>query len=157
MQRVTDILNAFELLLVNSRFEDITMEEVAATAGIQIGSLYHFFADKTSVAVTVLERALFDEGTVFRLSPEDEELDLRSYLQVLEQRMTDVWRSHGKLLDLYFAVRTTSPGVAMDAEPTSTDSQAHWRQAQAVEPQTVFSACRYAGPRQGSMGNGRID
>ena len=105
-QRVTDVLDAFELLLGESRFEDITMEEVATTAKIQIGSLYHFFPDKASVAITVLERALFDEGTVFRLTPDEESLDLRSYLKELEARMTEVWRSHGRLLDLYFAFRT---------------------------------------------------
>lgn len=105
-QRVTDVLDAFELLLGDSRFEDITMEEVATTAKIQIGSLYHFFPDKASVAITVLERALFDEGAVFRLTPDEESLDLRSYLKELEARMTEVWRSHGRLLDLYFAFRT---------------------------------------------------
>ena len=106
VQRVTDVLDAFELLLRDRRFEDITMEEVATTAEIQIGSLYHFFPDKASVAITVLERALFDEGTVFRLTPDEESLDLRSYLKELEARMTEVWRSHGRLLDLYFAFRT---------------------------------------------------
>ena len=106
VQRVTDVLDAFELLLRDRRFEDITMEEVATTAKIQIGSLYHFFPDKASVAITVLERALFDEGTVFRLTPDEESLDLRSYLKELEARMAEVWRSHGRLLDLYFAFRT---------------------------------------------------
>ena len=43
VQRVIDVLDAFERLLQRKRCEQITMDDLSRTAGIQIGSLYHFF------------------------------------------------------------------------------------------------------------------
>ncbi len=103
VQRVTDVMNACEHLLASRRFEDLKMEDIACAAKIQIGSLYHFFPDKTAVVVTVLERILMDEGSVFEPQPADARRDFVDYIAALESRMVSVWRSHGQLLDLYFA------------------------------------------------------
>lgn len=103
VQRVTDVIDACEHLLASRRFEDLTMEDIAQTAKTQVGSLYHFFPDKTAVVVTVLERILMDEGAVFELTPADARRSFGDYLVALEARMVSVWRSHGSLLDLYFA------------------------------------------------------
>jgi AcrR family transcriptional regulator len=103
VQRVTEVLDACERLLANRRFEDLTMEDIARSAKIQVGSLYHFFPDKTAVIVTVLERILLDEGSVFDVTPADARRDFVDYIAALEARMISVWRSHGSLLDLYFA------------------------------------------------------
>lgn len=103
VQRVTDVLDAFEKLLVQKRFEDITMDDLSRTADIQIGSLYHFFPDITAVILTVLERALADEAAAFELAPADEGLSFVEYLEVIERRMEAVWHGHGRLLDTFFA------------------------------------------------------
>lgn len=102
-QRVTDVLDAFERLLLKKRFEDITMDDISRTAGIQIGSLYHFFPDMTAVILTVLERALAEEGAAFEFEAADGELDFVGYLEAIERRMESVWHSHGRLLDVFFA------------------------------------------------------
>jgi AcrR family transcriptional regulator len=102
-QRVIDVLDAFEQLLVRKRCEEITMEDLSRTAGIQIGSLYHFFPDITSVILTVLERALADEAAAFERSPEDEGSDFTSYLDAIERQVTTVWRQHGPLMGVFFA------------------------------------------------------
>ncbi|MFM7274459.1 MAG: TetR/AcrR family transcriptional regulator [Gammaproteobacteria bacterium] len=102
-ERVRDVIDAFEMLLAKKRFEDITMDDLSRTAGIQIGSLYHFFPDMTAVILTVLERALADEGSAFEPTPSDEELDFPGYLSALEQRLSAVWHAHGRLLDVFFA------------------------------------------------------
>lgn len=102
-QRVTDVLDAFERLLVKKRFEGITMDDLSRTAGIQIGSLYHFFPDMTAVILTVLERALADEGAAFELEATDDGLDFVGYLEAIERRMESVWHGHGRLLDVFFA------------------------------------------------------
>ena len=102
-QRITDVLDAFERLLQDKRCEQITMEDLSRTAGIQIGSLYHFFPDMTAVILTVLERALADEAAAFEAQPEDETLDFAGYLEILERRMTAVWRRHGSLMGVFFA------------------------------------------------------
>jgi AcrR family transcriptional regulator len=102
-QRVRDVLDAFERLLRQKRCEQITMDDLSRTAGIQIGSLYHFFPDITSVILTVLERALADEAAAFEARPKDESLDFVDYLETLERRMTLVWRRHGSLMSVFFA------------------------------------------------------
>jgi AcrR family transcriptional regulator len=79
------------------------MDDLSRTAGIQIGSLYHFFPDITSVILTVLERALADEAAAFEARPKDESLDFVDYLETLERRMTLVWRRHGSLMSVFFA------------------------------------------------------
>lgn len=103
VQRVTDVLDAFELLLSRKRCEEITMDDLSRTAAIRIGSLYHFFPDMTSVILTALERALADEGAAFESRAEDAGLDLPGYLDALERRMAAVWRRHGGLLAVFFA------------------------------------------------------
>lgn len=103
VRRVTDVLDAFEDLLASRRFEDITMDDLSRTAGIQVGSLYHFFPDMTAVIVSVLERALADEGAAFELSSYREGLGFFEYLDAIEERMEAVWHSHGRLLDVFFA------------------------------------------------------
>lgn len=103
VQRVKDVLDAFEKLLREKRFEDITMDDLSRTADIQIGSLYHFFPDMTAVILTVLERALAEEGEAFGMAPEDALPDLVSYLDAIELRLRSVWHEHGRLLDVFFA------------------------------------------------------
>lgn len=103
VQRVIDVLDAFEQLLQRKRCEEITMDDLSRTAGIQIGSLYHFFPDMTSVILTVLERALADETSVFEVRPGDAKLDFLGYMTAIERRMTSVWRRHGSLMAVFFA------------------------------------------------------
>jgi AcrR family transcriptional regulator len=102
-QRVIDVIDACERLLRRRRSEDLTMEDIARGARIQIGSLYHFFPDKTAVFVTVLERLLIEEGLTFERTPVDARRGLRDYLARLEARLVSVWCRHGSLLTLYYA------------------------------------------------------
>lgn len=103
VQRIVDVLDAFERLLQRKRCEEITMDDLSRTAGIQIGSLYHFFPDITSVILTVLERALADETSVFEVRPGDAKLGFVGYIDAIERRMTSVWRRHGSLMAVFFA------------------------------------------------------
>lgn len=103
LQRVIDVIDSYERLLAHHRFEDLTMEDIARAARIQVGSLYHFFPDKTAVVVTVLERILVEDGSAFELTPEDEGRCFRDYLTALETRLLSVWCAHGSLLGLYAA------------------------------------------------------
>jgi len=103
LQRITDVLDACERLLKGRRFDEITIEDIAQAADIQIGSLYHFFQDKIAVLVSVLERALLAEADAFRPLPDDRGLSLADYLQALEDRLRALWRPRTALLDLYFA------------------------------------------------------
>ncbi len=57
-KRVDDILNAAETLLVEVGYEGITTSAIAKTAGISVGSLYQFFANKDAVLYALGERYL---------------------------------------------------------------------------------------------------
>ena len=103
LRRVIDVIDAYEHLLQSRRFEDLTMEDIAHAAKIQVGSLYHFFPDKTAVVVTVLERILMEDGSAFELTPADARRGFRDYLAALEARLISVWCAHSSLLGLYFA------------------------------------------------------
>lgn len=103
LQRINDVLDACERLLRKRRFDAITIEDIAKDADIQIGSLYHFFQDKTAVLVSVLERALLAEADAFRPVRDDLALTLPQYLHALEVRLRKAWRPRIALLDLYFA------------------------------------------------------
>lgn len=103
LRRVIDVIDAYEHLLENRRFEDLTMEDIAHAAKIQVGSLYHFFPDQTAVVVTVLERILVEDGSAFELTPADARRGFRDYLAALEARLISVWCANGSLLGLYAA------------------------------------------------------
>lgn len=103
LRRVIDVIDAYENLLENRRFEDLTMEDIAHAAKIQVGSLYHFFPDKTAVVVTVLERILVEDGSAFELTPADARRGFHDYLAALEARLMSVWCANGSLLGLYAA------------------------------------------------------
>lgn len=103
VQRVIDVLDACERLLKRRRIEDLTVEDIAQAARIQVGSLYHFFPDKSAVVVTLLERLLIEDASAFELTPADERRSFRGYLAALEDRLMAVWCRQGSLLDVYYA------------------------------------------------------
>jgi AcrR family transcriptional regulator len=98
-----DVLDACERLLRERRFDVITIEDIANAADIKIGSLYHFFQDKTAVLVSVLERVLLAEADAFRPVPEDADRSLPEYLHALETRLRVMWQPRIAVLDLYYA------------------------------------------------------
>lgn len=103
VQRVIDVIDACERLLKRRRIEDLTVEDIAQAARIQVGSLYHFFPDKSAVVVTLLERLLIEDASAFELTPADTRRSFRGYLAALEDRLMAVWCRHGSLLDVYYA------------------------------------------------------
>jgi AcrR family transcriptional regulator len=53
---VEKCLDACRDLLIESGFEKLTMSEVARSAGIAMGTLYQYFADRTALLKVLLER-----------------------------------------------------------------------------------------------------
>lgn len=103
VQRVIDVIDACEKLLQRRRIEDLTMEDIARAARIQIGSLYHFFPDKSAVVVTLLERLLVEDASAFELTAADAQRGFRGYLAALERRLMKVWCTHRSRLDVFYA------------------------------------------------------
>lgn len=55
-ERINLILDVSEKLLLGKGYEALTTNAVAAEAGISIGSLYHFFADKVAILEALMAR-----------------------------------------------------------------------------------------------------
>ncbi|MEW6730995.1 MAG: helix-turn-helix domain-containing protein [Acidobacteriota bacterium] len=55
------ILSAAERLFAHKGYEEVTSHEIAATAGVAIGSFYAYFADKEQLLLHLLEERLDEE------------------------------------------------------------------------------------------------
>lgn len=55
-RRVTTILDAAESLFAEVGYDAVTTNAIAARAGIPIGSVYQYFADKTAIVTALAER-----------------------------------------------------------------------------------------------------
>lgn len=85
------------------RFDLITMEDIAREAQLRFGSLYFFFADRSAVLVSVVERVLEAEADAFRAASLDRGRSLARYLADLERRLSELWAPRRPLLGLYLA------------------------------------------------------
>jgi AcrR family transcriptional regulator len=52
------VLGAAERLLSSRPIADVTVEEIAATAGVAVGSVYNHFGSKAGVHIALVERAI---------------------------------------------------------------------------------------------------
>ena len=128
------IVEACARLLVERGFGSLTTNHIAETAGVSIGSLYEYFADKESVVNEVVRRAAqgFSEDAARPLptlegAPIDEAV--RSWLRALLAAM----RSREPLLR------------AIDAEVPLAIREPHRRQAWARHLMLARTAARMAG------------
>jgi AcrR family transcriptional regulator len=55
-QRVQQLLDSAEALFAEKGYDAVTTNEIAAQAGVSIGSLYQFFGDKQEILDRVMER-----------------------------------------------------------------------------------------------------
>jgi AcrR family transcriptional regulator len=68
--RVDEILDAAERLIRTSSWEKISTNHIAREAGIPIGSLYQFFANKHAIAHALVERYIVSIEQAFTSLPE---------------------------------------------------------------------------------------
>ena len=103
LERIGAVLDACERLVATHRHDKITIEDIAREAGTQVGSLYHFFPDRTAIYLTALERLLHDEAAVFAATSAEATHSLDAYLAALQRRLSRFWRERRPALDLYLA------------------------------------------------------
>lgn len=120
-ETVSSIINSCSRLLLTDSFSNITTDRIAEMAGVSIGSLYQFFANKESIIAAVVDDLLeqdmhaLKEG--FKSLPYDVESriktiidlgfsrfhvnrDLRGALQNA-QGITDYWESRKVFFEFY--------------------------------------------------------
>ncbi|WP_031521928.1 TetR/AcrR family transcriptional regulator [Streptomyces sp. NRRL F-5123] len=100
-ERLERILDACARLLDEGGYERLSTRAVAARAGVPIGSVYRFFADKRAMADALAHRNLdeFLARTAARLDAPGAASGWRSAVEVL--------------VDEYTAMKRTAPGFAL--------------------------------------------
>jgi AcrR family transcriptional regulator len=82
-ERVNLILDVSEKLLLSKGYDALTTNAVAAAAGISVGSLYHFFADKVAILEALIERYNDAYSEVLTKAHHNKEVKLETYLDTL--------------------------------------------------------------------------
>jgi AcrR family transcriptional regulator len=113
-RRVLQILAATESLLRNTPFDEITIEQIAKHARVEVGSIYFFFTDRTSIYYSLIELEYRESFAVYELTDHERSLSLQEYLRILRRRFTKVWEDRAKTLhELYYAYRSHTPMRAL--------------------------------------------
>ncbi|WP_274556511.1 TetR/AcrR family transcriptional regulator [Streptomyces spiramyceticus] len=99
-ERLTRILDACAELLDETGYEDLSTRDVAARAGVPIGSVYRFFGNKRAMADALAQR------------------NLDSYAERISSRIAGIpaadWRrATDAVLDEYIAMKRTVPGFGL--------------------------------------------
>lgn len=82
---ITSLLNSAEALFLSKTYADVTMEDIAGSAGVTKGAAYHHFANKESLYVAMMVSALGGKQALFesaRASPGTCRERLRKLTQV---------------------------------------------------------------------------
>jgi AcrR family transcriptional regulator len=113
-RRVLQIVAGAESLLRTTPFDEITIEQFAKQARVEVGSIYFFFTDRTSIYYSLIELEFRDALAAIELTQLEISLPLLEYLPILRRRLAKVWDDHAKTLrDLYYAYRAHSPMKAL--------------------------------------------
>src|SRR5574341_964678 len=75
--RVDEILDVAERLTLTTSWDNLSTNHIAREAGIPIGSLYQFFANKHAIAHALVERYMISLEEAFARLPEHPDAMLR--------------------------------------------------------------------------------
>ena len=122
--RVQQILDATEALILEVGPEAVTTNHIARKAGVNVGTLYHFFSNKAEIFLAVLARSSAQveaaiEQAVQPTSDEPESAD--EWITRLLQVQTDSWLQHIASVRLYDMLRSqlvTNAQVELSDERT---------------------------------------
>jgi AcrR family transcriptional regulator len=103
---VLSILNACEALLVKTPFDKLTIEDIALRAHVQVGSVYFFFRDKTSIFCSLIELTLREIMAEYQLSQTNLNEPLSVYLSTLYRRLGRLWKRHRPMREIWLAYRS---------------------------------------------------
>jgi AcrR family transcriptional regulator len=102
------LLSASRELLVEVGFESFTCEEVAARAGVPIGTLYQFFANKYVIVCELDRQDLVGvQREIAAFAAEIPSLDWPSFLNKFIDHMAALWLTDPSRSAVWLAVQTT--------------------------------------------------
>ncbi len=82
-QTLDKILRACDALLAQKSFDQISMQEIAAEAGVSVGNLYNRFKDRNALINHVIERRQLVIKETLSLQLGEQELNLQQRLSLL--------------------------------------------------------------------------
>ena len=96
---IANILTAAEDLFLNQNYADVTMDDIAEAAGVTKGALYHHFANKEALYVTMMLADLKEKESLFRAAVEHRG-SCRDRLRRLTQLFLELPRKKRDLIKL---------------------------------------------------------
>lgn len=119
--RVEQVLDVTERLLVESGYDALTTNVVAAEAGISVGALYHFFPHKVAILEALVARYYAQLLTVLAdvhaASPALTKANLERYVETLLGALDDFVEGSPSLTPAFLTAASASPNLwAMDRE-----------------------------------------
>jgi AcrR family transcriptional regulator len=107
--RVDEILDAAERLTLTTSWDKLSTNHIAAEAGIPIGSLYQFFANKHAIAQSLVERYVASIEEAFAKLPTDiESKSPAELINAIYDSLLEVTKKHQGLHSLLMATNDTS-------------------------------------------------
>lgn len=108
IQRVESILTSAELLLARHGFSQLRMTDIAAEAGVPVGSVYQFYPQKAAVLRAILDQRLAGimQDIAGRLTDIRDEKDARLRLIDLIDRGAQLHRDNPVCREMWIALST---------------------------------------------------
>jgi AcrR family transcriptional regulator len=114
--RVQQILDASEALTLEMGAESVTTNHIAKRAEVNVGTLYHFFSNKTEIFLAILARSSSHfEETVIGVG-ELPHADAEEWIARLVEAQTEVWLANAASVLLYDALRSDPVTNSLVAE-----------------------------------------
>jgi len=105
-KRVDHILDTCELLLTEKPYEDISLDDIIERANASKGVVYHYFPDKQSIFVCLMQRTMIEVFKAVEPRLTDKNVSFVKYVLLVEKRLAKVWYNHRSNLDFYLNYRS---------------------------------------------------
>src|SRR3954454_819163 len=110
-ERELALLNVAESLLTASRFEEASLEEIAAGAGISRPTFYFYFDSKQALLISLVERTLDDLTADISQALRPLEDDPAQALRAMLRRIAELWWKHRSVLMTAAELAGSAPSV----------------------------------------------
>jgi AcrR family transcriptional regulator len=104
--RVQEILDATEALVLEIGAEAVTTNHIAKRANVNVGTLYHFFSNKTEIFLAILTRSANQFERAVEQAGALPAADAEEWISRLVEAQTRVWLANAASIRLYEALRS---------------------------------------------------
>ena len=107
--RVREILDATEALVIEVGYDGINTNLIAERAGLPVGTLYRYYSDKYGVFAAVAQRAFVDLETRWQElgQPDPDKTTIEDYFDEIVDMMAGFWMARKSAMLLWGVLRRT--------------------------------------------------